>query len=96
MAGSVRNFNINYNKNSSFLKLLGCDYDELRKHLEKQFTDKMSWENYSVYWSIDHIKPVSSFNLLNEEEKKKCYHYSNLQPFPNKINSAKGGKIDYL
>ena len=29
---------------------------------------------------FDHIKPVSKFNLKDEEELLKCCHYTNFQP----------------
>ena len=96
MAGAVKNYNINYKKDSSFLQLLGCSYQELRDHLEKQFKSDMSWDNYGKIWSIDHIIPVCKFNLLNIEERKKCYNYKNLQPLFKSENSSKGGKIVYV
>ena len=38
----------------------GCSPEELRKHLESQFKDGMSWGNYGVMgWHIDHIVPLS-------------------------------------
>jgi hypothetical protein len=52
----------------------------------------MSWDNYGIgkrKWSIDHIIIINSFNLTKEEEKKKAFHYSNIQPLWNELNSAK-------
>jgi len=95
MSGAINNYNENINHNSSFLKLLGCKtYDKLREHLEKQFKPGMSWENYGSKWSVDHIRPVCSFNLLDERERFKCYNYKNLQPLWKWENSSKGGKYD--
>ena len=48
----------------------------------------MTWENRSL-WHIDHIKPCISFDLTKEEEQKKCFHWSNLQPLWAKENIAK-------
>lgn len=63
------------------MNLIGCTIEELKTHLENKFTDGMSWDNYGKYgWHIDHIKPCASFDLTKEEEQKKCFHYSNLQP----------------
>jgi hypothetical protein len=39
----------------------------------------MSWNNHGQ-WHIDHVRPCSSFNLLNPEEQQQCFHYTNLQP----------------
>ena len=43
---------------------------------------------------IDHIKPVSKFNLDNEEEFLDCCHYTNLQPLLIKDNLEKSNKWD--
>jgi hypothetical protein len=58
---------------------LGCTIDEYRKHLESQFTEGMTWENYGE-WHVDHIKPSSSFDLTIQEEVLKCFHFTNTQP----------------
>ncbi len=68
-------------KSGHTLELLGCSVDFLKKHLESQFTDGMTWDNYGLKgWHIDHIKPCCSFDLSKPEEQKTCFHYSNLQP----------------
>jgi len=73
-------------------KLLGCDINFLRKHLEGTFTDDMSWDNYGE-WHIDHIIPCTKFDLTDKEEQKKCFHYSNLQALWALDNISKGNKI---
>lgn len=78
-------------KKSSALTLLGCTIDELKCHLEKQFTKGMNWDNYGE-WHIDHIKPCCSFDLTDLEQQKICFHYSNLQPLWAKDNMRKNGK----
>ena len=40
----------------------------------------------------DHIKPVSSFNLDNEDEFLLCCHYSNFQPLLATDNLVKSDK----
>lgn len=78
-------------KNDSFSVLLGCSYEEVRKYLEKQFLEGMSWENYGK-WHIDHIKPLKLFNLSLLEEQKKAFNYTNLQPLWAIDNLKKGIK----
>ena len=53
----------------------------------------MSWKNHGLNgWHIDHIKPVSKYNLLDPEEQKKCFHYTNLQPLWAIENIRKSNK----
>lgn len=61
-------------------ELLGCSIKIAKEHLESKFLPTMTWENYGKYWHIDHIIPCNSFDLSDEEEQKKCFHYTNLQP----------------
>lgn len=79
-------------KSSSTLQLLGCSIPELKIYLENQFKPGMTWENHGL-WHIDHIIPCCSFNLSLDEEQKKCFHYSNLQPLWAEENLKKGGRM---
>ena len=63
--------------NKELRTVLGCDYDTLEKHIEKQFKEGMTWNNKGV-WHIDHIIPFSSVDTL--DEIKKLCHYKNIQP----------------
>ena len=74
-------------------KNLGCSVIDLKKHLEAQFQLGMTWDNYGLKgWHIDHIRPLSSFDLGNISDLKKACHYSNLQPLWAKENLKKGNK----
>ena len=68
-----------YKQSPSSLQLVGCSLTELRQHLESQFVHGMSWDNYGK-WHIDHIRPCASFDLLDPEQQRQCFHYTNLQP----------------
>lgn len=70
---------------------VGCTRDELKRHIELQFKDGMTWENYGQ-WHIDHIRPCASFDLLDPEQARQCTHYTNLQPLWAKDNLSKGAK----
>ena len=82
---------IKIKKNISSRKLLGCSINEFKSYIEKKFKRDMNWENYGS-WHIDHIKPVSKFDLTNEDEQKRCFHYTNLQPLWAKENLQKSNK----
>lgn len=66
------------------LEVLGCDLVFYKKYLEQQFTTKMNWENYGIYWEIDHIIPLS---------KGGSFHYTNTQPLTINENRKKSNKI---
>ena len=75
------------------IKLIGCSIEELKNHLESQFTDGMTWKNYGKDgWVIDHIKPCIKFNLSVLEKQKKCFNYTNLQPLWAEENNKKRDK----
>lgn len=90
---------------NSFLKLektlssheyFCCNQEELWDHLEKQFRDGMTRENYSSVWQVDHIIPLQWFkdnDLMDETNKKIACHYGNLQPLLVKENLEKSDKL---
>ena len=75
------------------MEYVGCSPAFLREHLERLFSDGMTWENQGE-WHVDHIRPCASFDLSTEEEKKRCFHYTNLQPLWATDNLSKGAAWD--
>lgn len=71
--------------------LVGYGFDELAHHLEQDFRDGMSWENYGE-WHIDHIIPISKFSFSSFEDEgfKKAWALNNLQPLWADENYKKG------
>ena len=80
-------------KNNSTMNYIGCNIQYLREWFEYNFTAEMNWDNYASFWSIDHIIPVCNFDLTLEDEKLKCWNWTNLMPVTIKYNSSKK-KID--
>jgi hypothetical protein len=75
-------------------ELLGCSIEYLRHHLENQFTEGMTWDNYGRHgWHIDHIIPVSYFDHNDPEQQRRTWHYTNLQPLWAIDNLRKSNKI---
>ena len=78
-------------KNSRLADYTGCSNEQLREHIESQFTDGMSWENYGCgkgRWQVDHIRQKVSFNLADDAELRRCFHFSNLRPLWSAQNAA--------
>ena len=83
-------------RQSNAIKLLGCSIEELKNYLEKKFIAGMTWDNHSLKgWHIDHIRPLSSFDLTEPRQVALACHYSNLQPLWAKDNIRKGKKLVY-
>ena len=81
-----------YTKKSKVYKIIGCSYDDFKKHIESQFKEGMTWENHNRYgWHLDHIIPCAS--AKTEEELIKLNHYTNYQPLWAKDNMTKGSKL---
>lgn len=74
--------------------LVGFTAEQLKKHLEAQFVDGMSWDNYGK-WHIDHIIPITFFQYssFNDVEFKMCWRLENLQPLWASDNIRKFNKV---
>lgn len=82
-------------KDTHTMTYIGCNIQYLREWFEYNFDSEMNWENYGTYWSIDHVIPVSKFDLIDENEKYKCWNWSNLVPVSTFKNSSKKNNLDY-
>ena len=81
-------------KNQSYFDVLQYTPEQLIVHLEKQFTEGITWENYGE-WHVDHKQPISSFNIqeMGDSEFMKCWSLENLQPMWGEENIRKSNKI---
>lgn len=79
--------------------LLGYAMADLVQHIERQFTDGMTWQALIAgHIHIDHIIPVASFRPSSPHcpEFKRCWALSNLRPMWAKDNMAKGSRVEHL
>lgn len=79
-------------KKGSAVSDLGCSIQHLKLHLELFWDEGMSWLNYGKgegQWSIDHIKPLSHFDLSDRSQLLQAVHYTNLQPLWHVDNMRK-------
>jgi hypothetical protein len=75
--------------------LLGYTGEQLRGHIERQFTRAMNWENFGR-WHIDHILSKRYFDLTTIEGIRAYWALSNLRPLTAKANLEKGSKRLFL
>ena len=86
----------NNQKIGSAISDLGCSIQHLRLHLELFWDEGMSWDNYGNkewQWNIDHIKPLSKFDLTNREQLLEAVNFRNLQPLWHLDNIKKSNKV---
>lgn len=80
-------------KYQTTLDITGCSMEFFISWIESQFDENMSWGNQGSYWDFDHVVPCASFDLTNEEQKFKCYNWSNIRPCEKRENIVKKDKI---
>ena len=77
-------------------EILGCTIHFLKlwfKYLFTKIDPYMTLENHGSYWEIDHVKPVSSFDLKNDDDVKVCFNWRNISPLEKSMNRAKSKNI---
>ena len=84
----------NVQKNGHYFDILKYSPDDLIDHLEKQFMDNMTWDNYGQ-WHVDHIQPISSFDIreIGDDKFMECWSLRNLQPLWGEENIRKSNKF---
>ncbi len=93
MSQSVRSALLGSKRKCKWENLLGYSVEELKAHLESQFTEGMTWDKFfggGVH--IDHVIPRMNFKYIspNDLQFKQCWALSNLRPIWPKENSVSG------
>jgi hypothetical protein len=79
-------------KNKHTIEYLGCSVDNYLNWLH--YNDKnYTLENRGVEWHIDHVIPLSKFNLEDEEEQLIAFNWRNTMALSPKENLQKNNKI---
>lgn len=77
-------------------KIVGCSIPDLIIYLESKFEIGMTWDNYgrgNGKWHVDHVMPCAIFDLSKPEHRKRCFHFSNLQPLWEPENLRKHDSV---
>jgi hypothetical protein len=83
-------------KNGSAVRDLGCSLKSLGEGLEFMFWPGMNKANDAlVKWHVDHLVPLSAFDLTDREELLIACHYSNLQPLWEDDNKSKNARLNW-
>ena len=79
-------------KTKHTINYLGCNCSEYLKWIlnnDNQYT----FENYGKEWHIDHVIPLSKFDITNEEQQLIAFNWRNTMALSVKENLSKNNKI---
>jgi len=74
------------------IEYLGCSSTEYLQWMTS-YDEKYTLDNRGEEWHIDHVIPLSKFDLENESEQMIAFNWRNTMPLPPKENLSKNNKI---
>jgi uncharacterized protein (DUF983 family) len=80
------------NKELRTVKYLGCTSPEYMKWIFC-YDQNYNLDNHGKVWHIDHVIPLSRFNLEDKDEQMIAFNWRNTMPLSVKENLAKNNKI---
>jgi hypothetical protein len=79
----------NFSRSDTMRELLGIDVHRFVKWLELNFDSGMTISNYGQMWHIDHVVPCAWFNISESEDRKICFHWTNMRPLSAMKNTER-------
>jgi 5-methylcytosine-specific restriction endonuclease McrA len=79
-------------KPATTIELIGCSPEQFKAHMESLFKPGMSWD-LRTEWHIDHIIPLSAFDLDDPVQAKAAFNWKNCQPLWAVENLRKGASV---
>lgn len=83
---------LNYKKQKHTIEYLGCNADEYLKWLCYK-SENYTLNNRGTEWHIDHVIPISHFNLEDEDDIEIAFNWRNTMALSPKDNLSKNNKI---
>ena len=71
-------------------EILGIDIETYKNWIEFQMTPEMNFNNIH----IDHVRPIASFDVSNDEELLQAFNWKNTQPLLKQDNLRKSDKFN--
>ena len=80
-------------KSKKTFEYFGFSPKQYTENIKSKLISGMTLDNYGL-WHVDHIKPLSMFNLKKDEEIKKAWAFDNLQCLWARDNISKGNRYE--
>jgi hypothetical protein len=76
------------------MRFVGCSLDELVVHIESQFAEGMTWQNFGRNgWHVDHIFPVGQADLSDPAQVRAAFNWRNCRPVWEADNLKKSDRV---
>ncbi|WEK36890.1 MAG: hypothetical protein P0Y53_05185 [Candidatus Pseudobacter hemicellulosilyticus] len=76
---ALRRYVLDGNPCSFYAPYFGLDIATYRKWIEAQFTEGLTWDNFSSTWQFDHIVPLSYFDFTQDQDLLLCWNFTNIR-----------------
>ena len=80
------------NKTKHYIEYLGCSSEEYFEWM-LEHNSEFTLDNYGKVWHIDHVIPISKFNLDDVDSQMLAFNWRNTMPLSSKENLTKNNKI---
>jgi hypothetical protein len=84
------------NKQKNTIEYLGCNNEQYFNWLKYNFNEQYNFENYGDIWHIDHVIPIHTFNMNDEQQQLLALNWRNTMPLSCEENLKKGINIHIL
>jgi hypothetical protein len=74
------------------IKHLNCNFQQFKTWFGYQFKPGMSWDDKKT-WEVDHVIPLSYFDLKDPEQYKIACHWTNTRPITSENNKLKSNHV---
>ena len=72
---------------------IGCSNQEYQSYI-LNYDKRYTHENYGTVWHVDHVIPISKFDLSLDTEKRLALNWRNTMPLSRQENLQKNNRID--
>jgi hypothetical protein len=83
---------LKHHKDKSHIEYLGCSTKEYLEWITT-YNSEYTLDNYGSIWHIDHVIPISTFNINDLEDQLLAFNWRNTMPLSAKENLQKGNTI---
>lgn len=88
---ALRRYVFKENKAFAYAPYFGIEADGFRSWIAFQFSDGLSWDNFSIKWQFGHVLPMTYFDFTNDADLRLCWNFTNVRVEPLQESLNNGG-----